>query len=197
MANSIFQTSRTASLRTDSIHSEDEKHSKKLKCFKCAQVRTFSDANCRLRHEREIHKMHGGPKELFCQYVNCKNREERPFKRPEYLAAHERATHKGQHSDSHNAVKQGGTMPITTAPGLNSIEEPQRRTHKRSELESGCQVPMGETIEAQIEAVRAESSSIRTMFVSQSVEMQSLKTQLSQIRTQANDCFTGNWTNKA
>ena len=119
------------------------------------------------------------------------NHKKNPFKRPEYLVAHWRATHGGQPSDSRDAVIQDGLRPTTTASELKSNEETPLHRYRRSGPEEGCQNPPGEDIKPQIEAVRAESFSIRTMFVSQSVEIESLKTQLSQIRTQANNLSIG------
>ena len=188
----MFRSSRTAALLTKSMYRKNERRYRtKLECSICFPVRTFSDANCLRRHEREIHQMHGGSRKLFCQHKNCNNHNKNPFKRPEYLIAHTRAVHGGQPSDSHDAVIQDGLKTTTTASELKSNEETPWHRYRRSGPEEGCQKPPGEHIKTQIEAVQAESSSIRTIFDSLGVEMQSLKAQLSQIQAKANNLSIG------
>lgn len=132
--------------------------------FKHQQIEVSKDietsANCLRRHEREIHQMHGGPKILFCQHKYCDNHKKNSYKRPEHLVAHMHANHGRQPSESHGAVIQDGLKPTTTAPELKSNGATPRQRYRRSGPEKGCQNPHGEHINTQIEAVRAESSSI-------------------------------------
>ncbi|KEQ57732.1 uncharacterized protein M437DRAFT_31789, partial [Aureobasidium melanogenum CBS 110374] len=162
------------------------KHERLYMCrdARCAKHLGFPYTNGLLRHQRNSHGLHGGPKKLYCPHWTCERSERNPFARRDNLNTHLRRIHKGHGLRSHDAVTEDGIEPTTNASELKLNEETPQQRCRRSGPEDGCRNPPGEHINTQIMAVRAESSSIRTMFVSQSVEMESLKIQLSQIRTQ-------------
>ncbi|KAH0332849.1 hypothetical protein KCU81_g10036, partial [Aureobasidium melanogenum] len=118
-----YANRKKESLNISKSKKTEKKYRTKLECSICFLVRTFSDANCLRRHEREIHQMHGGSRKLFCQHKNRNNHKKNPFKRPEYSVAHMRAIHGGQPSDSHDAVIQDELKPTTTVSELKSNEE--------------------------------------------------------------------------
>ncbi|KAJ4331902.1 hypothetical protein N0V87_008795 [Didymella glomerata] len=74
-----------------------DKHDRPYKCLAktCAKLQGFTYSGGLLRHEREIHKMHGGSKKtLFCPFADCKRSSGAGFTRKENLAEHIRRVHR-------------------------------------------------------------------------------------------------------
>ncbi|PNS16604.1 hypothetical protein CAC42_4568 [Sphaceloma murrayae] len=76
-----------------------DKHHRPWRCRDagCSKLQGFTYAGGLLRHQREVHGMHGGPKEkLYCSYPECpRNRQNRGFTRKENRDEHERRVHDG------------------------------------------------------------------------------------------------------
>lgn len=74
-----------------------DKHDRPYKCNVkgCEKLQGFTYSGGLLRHEREVHKMHGGTKKsLFCPFVDCKRSSGSGFTRKENLAEHIRRVHR-------------------------------------------------------------------------------------------------------
>jgi hypothetical protein len=74
-----------------------DKHDRPYKCnFQgCEKLQGFTYSGGLLRHEREVHKMHGGTKKsLFCPFADCKRSSGAGFTRKENLAEHIRRVHR-------------------------------------------------------------------------------------------------------
>lgn len=74
-----------------------DKHDRPYKCnFQgCEKLQGFTYSGGLLRHEREVHKMHGGTKKsLFCPFADCKRSSGSGFTRKENLAEHIRRVHR-------------------------------------------------------------------------------------------------------
>lgn len=62
----------------------------------CEKVQGFTYSGGLLRHEREVHGKHGGPKKAFrCPHENCKRSSGKGFSRMENLQEHLRRVHTG------------------------------------------------------------------------------------------------------
>lgn len=62
----------------------------------CEKIQGFTYSGGLLRHEREVHGKHGGPKKrLLCPHENCKRSSGKGFSRQENLAEHLRRVHTG------------------------------------------------------------------------------------------------------
>ncbi|KAG8626744.1 hypothetical protein KVT40_005689 [Elsinoe batatas] len=76
-----------------------DKHDRPYKCKDpaCSKLQGFTYSGGLLRHQREVHGMHGGPKErLFCRFPGeCKRKSEKGFTRKENRDEHERRVHNG------------------------------------------------------------------------------------------------------
>lgn len=75
-----------------------DKHERPHKCTVagCENLSGFTYAGGLLRHEREVHHMHGGPKaSRVCPYVDCKRSTGVGFTRKENLQEHLRRVHRG------------------------------------------------------------------------------------------------------
>lgn len=74
-----------------------DKHDRPYKCNAkgCEKLQGFTYSGGLLRHEREVHKLHGGTKKsLHCPYLDCKRSSGAGFTRKENLAEHLRRVHR-------------------------------------------------------------------------------------------------------
>ncbi|KAF2238059.1 hypothetical protein EV356DRAFT_335342 [Viridothelium virens] len=74
-----------------------DKHDRPYKCSypQCSKLQGFTYSGGLLRHEREVHKKHGGPREsLMCPYKDCKRSTGAGFTRKENLNEHLRRVHR-------------------------------------------------------------------------------------------------------
>jgi len=73
-----------------------DKHDRPYRCDhpSCAKLQGFTYSGGLLRHEREVHNKHGGPKaQLMCPYESCKRHVGKGFTRKENLNEHLRRVH--------------------------------------------------------------------------------------------------------
>lgn len=80
-----------------------DKHDRPYKCTAegCEKLPGFTYSGGLLRHEREVHGKHGGPKNpLHCPHPNCKRHSGKGFSRQENLAEHLRRVHTGNGNPS-------------------------------------------------------------------------------------------------
>jgi hypothetical protein len=74
-----------------------DKHERPYKCDApvCEKLQGFTYSGGLLRHQREVHKMHGGTKDpLHCPFENCKRAGGSGFTRKENLQEHIRRVHR-------------------------------------------------------------------------------------------------------
>ncbi|KAK7530660.1 uncharacterized protein J3D65DRAFT_639100 [Phyllosticta citribraziliensis] len=80
-----------------------DKHDRPYVCRHkgCEKLQGFTYSGGLLRHEREVHKMHGGTKKaLFCPHQDCKRSMGTGFTRKENLAEHIRRVHRHASGDA-------------------------------------------------------------------------------------------------
>ncbi|KAL1638658.1 hypothetical protein SLS58_008689 [Diplodia intermedia] len=92
-----------------------DKHDRPYVCRHkgCEKLQGFTYSGGLLRHEREVHKMHGGTKKaLFCPHQDCKRSMGQGFTRKENLAEHIRRVHRrasnSEAASSPTALMGGG-----------------------------------------------------------------------------------------
>ncbi|SMY19671.1 unnamed protein product [Zymoseptoria tritici ST99CH_1A5] len=76
-----------------------DKHDRPYRCphASCAKLQGFTYSGGLLRHEREVHGKHGGPKSaLMCPFTECKRHTGKGFTRKENLNEHLRRVHSGK-----------------------------------------------------------------------------------------------------
>ncbi|KAK5107027.1 hypothetical protein LTR62_001916 [Meristemomyces frigidus] len=76
-----------------------DKHQRPYRCANpdCAKLQGFTYSGGLLRHEREVHGKHGGPKaQLMCPVMDCKRHKGKGFTRRENLNEHVRRVHDGR-----------------------------------------------------------------------------------------------------
>lgn len=100
-----------------------DKHERPYVCTAvgCEKVQGFTYSGGLLRHEREVHGKHGGPKKkLLCPHVNCKRSSGKGFSRQENLSEHLRRVHTSagpiqMDSPGDNNTDDGSTSDVASA----------------------------------------------------------------------------------
>ncbi|KAH4065921.1 hypothetical protein HBH69_094040 [Parastagonospora nodorum] len=112
-----------------------DKHDRPYKCNVkgCEKLQGFTYSGGLLRHEREVHKMHGGTKKsLFCPFHDCKRSSGAGFTRKENLAEHIRRVHRrtSMSADMHGLIiRRETTMDRSPIPeSRHASESPYVRT---------------------------------------------------------------------
>lgn len=111
-----------------------DKHDRPYKCnvAGCEKLQGFTYSGGLLRHEREVHKMHGGTKKsLFCPFHDCKRSSGAGFTRKENLAEHIRRVHRrtSMSADMHGLIIRRETMEASPiAEARHTSESPYTRT---------------------------------------------------------------------
>ena len=80
-----------------------DKHDRPYRCLhpSCAKLQGFTYSGGLLRHEREVHSKHGGPKaQLMCPHEDCKRHSGKGFTRKENLNEHIRRVHQSKEQQS-------------------------------------------------------------------------------------------------
>ncbi|RMZ27501.1 hypothetical protein D0859_08426 [Hortaea werneckii] len=111
-----------------------DKHDRPYRCThqECAKLQGFTYSGGLLRHEREVHGKHGGPKAaLMCPFEDCKRHSGKGFTRKENLNEHIRRVHesKGQaaphvQEPSQPQFPDFGSELQEAAAGADQISEP-------------------------------------------------------------------------
>ncbi|KXT11785.1 hypothetical protein AC579_9238 [Pseudocercospora musae] len=105
-----------------------DKHDRPYRCPhpSCAKLQGFTYSGGLLRHEREVHGKHGGPKaQLMCPHPDCKRHSGKGFTRKENLNEHLRRVHnpKGENSED-PAMQAMQSQSTEMAPGADDAETP-------------------------------------------------------------------------
>ncbi|THZ54339.1 hypothetical protein D6C86_09490 [Aureobasidium pullulans] len=181
-ANTVFYgSSVTANPLTDLVHERP------YKCDKpqCAKLLGFTYSGGLLRHEREVHGMHGGPKEqLFCPIKHCKRHTEQGFTRRENLQEHLRRVHKLQDVDSVEAAAQDAPTPGTAPSDHDSEDEGRASKRKRMSVVSQNEELPEEDVRAELKKLRLDNFELKRMWEAQREEIGEMKQQLKQLTTQ-------------
>lgn len=104
-----------------------DKHDRPYKCAEtgCEKLQGFTYSGGLLRHQREVHKMHGGTKKpMYCPEPNCKRNAGTGFTRKENLSEHIRRVHRRATDDSDIAAQaQNGLDQIEAAAAAAAAVE--------------------------------------------------------------------------
>ena len=102
-----------------------DKHDRPYRCPhpSCAKLQGFTYSGGLLRHEREVHGKHGGPKtQMMCPHEDCKRHSGKGFTRKENLNEHIRRVHQSKDYQSQTTpLKREATDAY---PGADEIETP-------------------------------------------------------------------------
>lgn len=111
-----------------------DKHDRPYRCHhaSCAKLQGFTYSGGLLRHEREVHGKHGGPKaQLMCPFEDCKRHSGKGFTRKENLNEHIRRVHQSKDLLSPGmALKRDG---LDAFPGADEMQTPGSEAFDRDE----------------------------------------------------------------
>ncbi|KAK6003394.1 hypothetical protein QM012_009165 [Aureobasidium pullulans] len=158
-----------------------DKHERPYKCDKpqCAKLLGFTYLGGLLRHEREVHGMHGGPKEqLFCPIKHCKRHTDHGFTRRENLQEYLRRVHKLRDVESVEAAAQDAFTPGTAHSDHDSDHDNRSTKRKYASIVSLDEDMLEEDVETQLKKLRLENAELRGMGKSQQAEINELKLQI-------------------
>lgn len=120
-----------------------DKHERPYKCraVGCEKVKGFTYSGGLLRHEREVHKMHGPKAGWLCQVKTCKRSTGEGFTRKENFTEHMRRVHPGMDGASSDLVdlpmskaSEGNPALVNTVASSQSLSQPQNTTTLRALL---------------------------------------------------------------
>ncbi|KAI9742282.1 MAG: hypothetical protein M1818_004182 [Claussenomyces sp. TS43310] len=143
-----------------------DKHERPYRCPAegCEKLPGFTYSGGLLRHEREVHHKHGGPrKQLNCPHQNCKRHEGKGFSRQENLNEHLRRVHTGAEA-----------IPRVEEPEENDVQVGQKR--KRSATNS-----MDDRGE-EIKRLRQENEVLRRQAAEHSAQIANMVAQIQQLQ---------------
>ncbi|KAL8964847.1 MAG: hypothetical protein Q9183_004179 [Haloplaca sp. 2 TL-2023] len=90
----------------------------------CEKIRGFTYSGGLARHQREVHRQHGGPKASYmCPHQDCKRSTGSGFSRRENLQEHLRRVHR--------QVADSETTPQANAETIAQTAAPTRRRRRR------------------------------------------------------------------
>lgn len=151
-----------------------DKHDRPYKCLVkgCEKLQGFTYSGGLLRHEREVHKMHGGTKKsLFCPFHDCKRSSGAGFTRKENLAEHVRRVHRrtSMSADMHGLIIRRETLEgspaaesrIASESPYNRImefrEEDEMHLKRKRGSDSGLSDRGNDEMRAEIKRLRHEN----------------------------------------
>jgi hypothetical protein len=147
-----------------------DKHDRPYKCAVegCEKLPGFTYSGGLLRHEREVHGKHGGPrKQLNCPHHTCKRHTGKGFSRQENLNEHLRRVHTdsgmpdGEVTEEDEEAKMGQKRkrPTSTSGTDDLREEVKRVRAENEELSRHSQVQS-----AQIQDMMRQIHEVRALF---------------------------------
>ena len=139
-----------------------DKHTRPYVCDKpgCEKIQGFTYPGGLLRHQREVHKQHGGPKApKMCPHRDCKRSTGTGFSRKENLQEHLRRVHRGVGAPVSEASAISG-LAAAVVPHLateSSIRVPRsKRARLAMDDDEGVDDEMGE-LQAQVKKLKKEA----------------------------------------
>ncbi|KAI5923089.1 hypothetical protein F4810DRAFT_223564 [Camillea tinctor] len=144
-----------------------DKHDRPYKCPAggCEKLPGFTYSGGLLRHEREVHGKHGGPKNpLNCPHVNCKRHTGKGFSRLENLNEHLRRVH--------------------TADLLSSvmIEEPDDLTSMITSPRIGEKRKPDDDLREEVKRLQSENQELRSQVEAQKRQQIAMMQQMQELR---------------
>ncbi len=152
-----------------------DKHDRPYKCLAegCEKLPGFTYSGGLLRHEREVHNKHGGPrKQLNCPHPNCKRHTGKGFSRQENLNEHLRRVHtdtsltqNGDDTEAEDGGEQTGQKRkrsgtnTGSAEGTDLRQEMKRLKQENEELKRQAEAQTAQTNDMlrQIQALQMQA----------------------------------------
>ncbi|PHH66884.1 hypothetical protein CDD81_5236 [Ophiocordyceps australis] len=133
-----------------------DKHERPYRCpaAKCENNPGFTYSGGLLRHEREVHRKHGGPRvKVHCPHPNCKRHSGKGFSRQENLTEHLRRVHMN---------KAGPTPPPRADSPAEDSSDASSLARKRRL--SDASLDGTDEMRVEIKRLRVENKSLRAQL---------------------------------
>jgi hypothetical protein len=162
-----------------------DKHDRPYKCTAegCEKLPGFTYSGGLLRHEREVHGKHGGPRQSFnCPHPNCKRNAGKGFSRLENLNEHLRRVHtqnglplNGGAGDESDDVASETAVATAVAVATNGLMVAAGQKRKRID---------GEDVDLREEnkRLRQENEELRRQVDNQNRQTVSMMQQIAQLQ---------------
>ncbi|TKA59748.1 hypothetical protein B0A49_12035 [Cryomyces minteri] len=144
-----------------------DKHDRPYKCTEqgCEKLQGFTYSGGLLRHEREVHKMHGGAKEpLMCPYSDCKRSSGQGFTRRENLTEHVRRVHCSVSAESALFKQEDRTVDEAVSPADSKLADTvdiavplSTRKRKRHSVDSELTITDDDDLREEVRRLRREN----------------------------------------
>lgn len=167
-----------------------DKHERPYRCTVpgCEILPGFTYSGGLLRHEREVHGKHGGPKNMInCPHPNCKRHTGKGFSRQENLNEHLRRVH----TNPATATNPEGSASPATATATEGILSPddvgsEKSGQKRKRRSSATETREmeGEILElrGELKRLRDENDKLKSEMESQTQHSLSMMAQIAELQ---------------
>ncbi|KAH7011413.1 hypothetical protein EDB80DRAFT_388633 [Ilyonectria destructans] len=152
-----------------------DKHERPYRCPAdgCENLPGFTYSGGLLRHEREVHGKHGGPKNTVnCPHPNCKRHTGKGFSRQENLNEHLRRVHTNM---------EGMTPPAEPIPSPEDNDS-EKAGMKRKRRSSGQSTEELTELREEIKRVREENEKLKTEMDQQSQHSLAMMAQIAELQ---------------
>lgn len=150
-----------------------DKHDRPYKCpaVGCEKLPGFTYSGGLLRHEREVHNKHGGPrKQLNCPHQNCKRHIGKGFSRQENLNEHLRRVHTDSPAPPQPATMNGATETEPEGPS----EATGAKRKRRSIGNSGAS-PEDDELREEVKRMKIENDGLRQALAELSMQFRAMQ----------------------
>ncbi|KAB8290150.1 hypothetical protein EYC80_011019 [Monilinia laxa] len=154
-----------------------DKHDRPYRCKEtgCEKLPGFTYSGGLLRHEREVHGKHGGPKkQLNCPHPNCKRHTGKGFSRQENLNEHLRRVHT-------DGVMSQMTMEETEEDASQAVITGIKRKRGNSKEDTNEL----ETLREEIKKIKAENDELKRNSQAQQAQTAEVMRQLVELQNLA------------
>jgi hypothetical protein len=168
-----------------------DKHDRPYKCAEvgCEKLQGFTYSGGLLRHQREVHKMHGGTrKPLYCPEPNCKRNSGSGFTRKENLHEHIRRVHRRTDGAEIAAAAQNGLDQLEAAAAAaqavedDSLSDGERVAKRKRLADSLNGVDYEFTLESDsVKRLRNENEDLKSRMKQMEESMEQQRTLLQEL----------------
>lgn len=159
-----------------------DKHERPYRCPAegCENLPGFTYSGGLLRHEREVHGKHGGPKNTVnCPHLNCKRHTGKGFSRMENLNEHLRRVHT-------NPDGAGATPPPEMALSDENDSEQAGMKRKRRPSDAQAAEEINE-LKEEVKRLREENEKLKEDMQQQSQHSLAMMAQIAELQDHLRD----------
>lgn len=156
-----------------------DKHQRPYRCLEdgCEKLPGFTYSGGLLRHEREVHGKHGGPKKpLTCPHPTCKRFAGKPFSRQENLNEHLRRVHTLDPDETQGPSPAHNGKGNDHSPTPGTTPPPPRAGQRRKRDDDDDP----EALRQEIKRLKQENTELRQQVTNQTIQTSQLLSQLHQ-----------------